>query len=105
MKTIPPSRRLNPVMRKVICDTLLPYGVSRISVFGSYARGQEEPESDLDLIITLNKVVGLFVLGGIREELTEKLGIPVDLLTERSVHPLLRDRILDEAMEIFPHEE
>jgi len=48
--------------------------------------------------------VGLFVLGRIREELIEKLGMPVDLLTERAVHPLIRDQILHEAMEIFPHE-
>lgn len=105
MEIVPPSRRLNPAIWKVICDTLLPYGVSRISVFGSYAKGQQKPESDLDLIITLNKVVGLFVLGRIREELIEKLGMPVDLLTERTVHPLIRDQILHEAMEIFPHEE
>ncbi|HWQ66161.1 MAG TPA: nucleotidyltransferase domain-containing protein [Methanospirillum sp.] len=64
-----------------------------------------KPESDLDLIISFNRVVGLFTLGGIREELAEKLGIQVDLLTERALNPLLKDHILHEAVEIFPHEE
>lgn len=49
--------------------------------------------------------MGLFTLGGIREELAEKLGIQVDLLTERALNPLLKDHILHEAVEIFPHEE
>lgn len=105
MEIVPPYRRLNPDMRKAICDILLPYGVSRISVFGSYAKDLQKPESDLDLIVSFNRVVGLFTLGGIREELVEKLGMPVDILTERAIHPLLKDHILEEAVEIFPHEE
>jgi len=105
METVIPIRRLNPDMRNAICDILIPYGVSRISVFGSYAKNLQKPDSDLDLIVSFNRVVGLFTLGRIREELVEKLGMPVDLLTERAIHPLLKDEILDEAVEIFPHEE
>ena len=95
---------ITPEQRKIIVDTLLPYGVSKISVFGSYATGRERPDSDLDLMISCTHGVGLFTLGGIREELIEKLKMPVDLLTERAVHPLLVDRIRSEAVEIFPHE-
>jgi predicted nucleotidyltransferase len=102
-----PSVRIGitPEQRKTIVETLLPYGVSRIAVFGSYATGRQQPGSDLDLIISCTHPLGLFTLGGIREELMEKLGVEVDLLTERAVNPLLAGRIGREAVEIFPHEE
>ncbi|HWQ62981.1 MAG TPA: nucleotidyltransferase family protein [Methanospirillum sp.] len=95
---------MNQDLRVKIINTLVPYGVKKISVFGSYAAGHEHQGSDLDLIVSFPKEIGLFALGGIREELIEKLGISVDLLTERSIHPLLREKITQETVEIYHNE-
>lgn len=95
---------MNQDLQIKIVNTLVPYDVKKISVFGSYATGHEQQDSDLDLIVSFPREIGLFALGGIREELIEKLGIPVDLLTERSIHPLLREKISQGTVEIYYNE-
>ena len=95
---------MNQDLQMKIINTLVPHGVKKISVFGSYATGHEHQGSDLDLIVSFPKEIGLFALGGIREELIEKLGISVDLLTERSIHPLLKEKISQETVEIYHNE-
>jgi predicted nucleotidyltransferase len=73
------------------------YGVTRVRVFGSWARGEARPDSDLDLIIDVQRGFTLFDLGGIMLDLEDLLGIKVDVFTENSLHPRLKDRILAEA--------
>lgn len=73
------------------------YGATRVRVFGSRARGDGASDSDLDLIVDVPRGTTLFDLAGIREELHELLGIEVDVFTESSLHPRLKDRILAEA--------
>ena len=60
---------------------------------GSYARGQQTPRSDLDILIDFNHRVNLLELIGLENELSEKLGIKVDLVTARSLHEQLRPAI------------
>lgn len=73
------------------------YRVTRVRVFGSWARGEARPDSDLDLIIDVPRGFTLFDLGGIMLDLEDVLGIKVDVFTENSLHPRLKDRILAEA--------
>lgn len=75
--------------------------IVRLRVFGSFARGEEEPGSDLDLIADFSTRKSLLDLVRIERELSERLGVPVDLLTERALSPYLRDRILGEARVIY----
>lgn len=56
-------------------------GLRRLSLFGSYARGEATPESDIDLLADVPEDFGLFKLAGLREELEEALHKPVDLVT------------------------
>lgn len=56
-----------------------------IGVFGSYARNEQTKESDLDLLIDFNSKINLLDLIGLEQELSEVLGIKVDLVTKRSV--------------------
>ena len=71
-----------------------------IGVFGSYARGEENQNSDLDLLIDFDTMVNLLELIGLEQELSELLGIKVDLITVRSVHPTLKTSIEKDLIRI-----
>jgi len=70
-------------------------GVQRIGVFGSHARGEARDRSDIDLIVEFapERTPDLFAFAGLKLELEQRLGAPVDLFTPQSVHPALRERI------------
>lgn len=74
------------------------HGVTSIRVFGSFARGEARPDSDLDLLIEAGPIRTPFFPGGLLMDLEEELGRKVDLATPASLHPLIRDRILGEAV-------
>lgn len=61
------------------------FNPAMIGIFGSYARNEQTKESDLDLLINFNSKITLLDLIGLEQELSEVLGIKVDLVTERSV--------------------
>ncbi len=72
-------------------------GAKKIAVFGSYARGEEKPESDIDILVEFSETKSLLTLVRIERELSEFLGVKVDLLTEGSISPYLIDGIKKEA--------
>ena len=72
-------------------------GVTRLRVFGSVARGQDQEGSDLDLLVDLPAGASLLKLVGLQLEMEDTLGLKVDLCTERELHPALKQRILQEA--------
>jgi predicted nucleotidyltransferase len=77
----------------ILTGVLSPLQPSRIGVFGSYARNEQKPDSDLDILVSFYKTVNLLDLAGIEQELSEKPGVKVDLITEKSLHPRLRSHI------------
>ena len=76
-----------------IIDCLKAYDPKKIGIFGSFARNESKADSDIDILVDFNKTVTLFDLVGMELELSEALGIKVDLITERSVNPLLKEYI------------
>lgn len=76
-------------------------GVVRAAVFGSVARGEERPGSDVDFLVELEPGRTLLDLSGLRLELMDRLGREVDVVTYRALHPKLRDRILAEQVPIL----
>jgi len=86
---------------KKITRILEGYGVKKISIFGSYARGEERGASDVDLLVEFSERKSLFDIVGIEQELSEALGIKVDLLTEKFVSPYLIDRVKKEMEVIY----
>ena len=74
------------------------YGVSVVAVFGSYVRGQQARQSDLDLLVEFLRPISLLELVGAEIYLTEVLGLKVDLVPKRDVRAELRDSILEEAV-------
>lgn len=73
-------------------DSLKPL---RIGIFGSYARGENKTDSDLDVLIDLDysRQISLLDLVRVEEDLSDALGINVDLVTEKSLSPYLRPHI------------
>jgi predicted nucleotidyltransferase len=88
-----------------IADRVLPilrrHGVSKASVFGSFARGEMGDQSDLDLLVQIDRDIGLFEFLRIKLEVEETLGRKVDLVEYDAVKPMLRDRILKEQVPIL----
>lgn len=85
---------LTQEQQQKIIETLKPYNPRRIAIFGSYARNENLPESDLDVLVDFYQTVNLFDMVGLEMDLSDLLGVKVDLVTERSVHPKIRSYIL-----------
>lgn len=81
-----------------ICRT---HGVSMVGVFGSMARGQATPQSDIDLIVDFAGDKSLLDLVRLERELSAALGRKVETLTEAGLSPYLRPRILAELQVLY----
>ena len=86
-------RRAIPVLRR--------YHIRRASLFGSFARGEQRKKSDVDLLVDVPKRMGLFEFIGLKQDLEQRLGRPVDLVTYAYIHPFLKERILNEQVVIY----
>ena len=94
------SDQMQPVREKII-DILHRNDVRRASFFGSIVRGEMTDQSDVDLLVEFEGRKSLLDLSGLKIELEDALGRKVDVVTYRSLHPLLRDRILAEQVPIL----
>jgi predicted nucleotidyltransferase len=74
------------------------HGASNIRVFGSVARGDARPDSDIDLLIDASAATTSWFPAGLILDLEELLGCRVEVVTERALNPYLRDRVLREAV-------
>jgi predicted nucleotidyltransferase len=73
-------------------------GIVSIRVFGSMARDEARDDSDVDLLVTLAPGTSALALGGLLLDAQELLNRRVDVVTEASLHPSLRDRVLADAV-------
>lgn len=89
----------NELYEKII-NILKQEGVEKIAIFGSFARGEPKPESDIDILVEFKERKSLLDLARIERLISEELGMTVDLLTEKSISPYLVDKIKQE-MEII----
>lgn len=76
-------------------------GVTRSSLFGSYVRGEEGEGSDIDILVDFPKDKSLFDFIGLQLQLEDALNKKVDLITYDGIKPRLRERILDEQVQIL----
>jgi predicted nucleotidyltransferase len=76
------------------------HGARNVRVFGSVARGEPGDSSDLDLLIDMSEGRSFFDLLALGADLEEALGFAVDVVTEKSLSPYLRDRVLAEAVSL-----
>ena len=84
--------------RNEILNLAARYGAKNLRVFGSVARGEGVPGSDLDLLVDMEKGRNLLDLVGFWQDLEELLGCHVDVITEGGISPYLRERIYAEAL-------
>ncbi len=74
------------------------HGATHVRVFGSFVRGIQRPDSDLDLLVDLEPGRSLLDLIAIKQDLEDLLGRRVDVATTRSLSPYIRDAVLKEAL-------
>ncbi len=94
------SDQIQPIREKVI-DILRKNGVKRASFFGSIVRGEMTDESDVDLLVEFEGKKSLLDLAHLKNELEDAISRRVDILTYKSLHPRLKDRILAEQVQII----
>ena len=88
-------------IKEKVLPILKQAGVTRSSVFGSYVRGENNKDSDIDILVDFPRGKGLFEFAGLQFELEDVLEKKVDLVEYESLHPLLKDRILAEQIQIL----
>jgi predicted nucleotidyltransferase len=94
--TAPFALTLKPDVLAPICQR---HGIRRLAVFGSRLKGTARADSDLDLLVEFepDRTPGLLGLSGIQIELTEALGVQVDLRTPQELSRYFRDEVLQQA--------
>lgn len=79
------------------------YSVQELSLFGSMARGDNRPDSDIDILVVFqpNAPIGLIEYAGLMEDLSELMGRKVDLVSKKYLKPLIRDEVLQDARLLY----
>ncbi|GLY71468.1 nucleotidyltransferase family protein [Amycolatopsis taiwanensis] len=78
------------------------YGIATLRVFGSVARGDDTSSSDIDILYELQPGTKLgWKIEDLNRELTDLFGRPVDLVSKKSLHPLLRDTAINESRRLY----
>jgi predicted nucleotidyltransferase len=86
-----------PQHREKICQLVIEAGMSNPRVFGSVVRGEDNEESDLDILVDPGPRTSLLTMVTVQDELAKATGVKVDLRTPGDLHPRFRDRALAEA--------
>ena len=94
---------MNKKLKEIIINYLLLYEPAFIGIFGSYARNEQTDKSDLDILVSFKKRLTLIDLVRIKYELSEKINIKIDLVTQKSLHPKLKSYI-EKDLKIIYHE-
>ena len=74
------------------------HGAFNVRIFGSVARGEARPDSDIDFLVELEPGRSLFDLGGLLYEIRSLLGVEVDVVTEKGLRTRIRERVLRDAV-------
>ena len=74
------------------------HGVRNVRVFGSVARGEAGPDSDIDLLVQVGPTTSSWFPAGLILDLEDLLGCRVEVVTDRGLNPDIRDRVLQEAV-------
>ncbi|MBM3598664.1 MAG: nucleotidyltransferase family protein [Alphaproteobacteria bacterium] len=95
------SDRIDPgirARRSEILSLAARHGASHVRVFGSTARGEAGPDSDIDLLVAMDPRRSLVDHIALAQDLEDLLGRRIDLVTEAALNPLIRDRVLAQAV-------
>lgn len=95
------GRTVKKKIRESIIAVLSRYDAERISIFGSYARGEAKKTSDIDILVRFARPKSLIQIVQIEDEIKKAVHLNVDLVTEKSVSPYLEGSIHRDEMVIF----
>jgi hypothetical protein len=86
---------INQVQKEILLEHLKSLQPIKIAIFGSYARGENLKNSDLDILVHLNYSypTSLLDIARVSQNLSDELGMPVDIVTEKSLSPFLKPSI------------
>jgi predicted nucleotidyltransferase len=91
-----------PGIADVVAPVAEQYGIGRLSLFGSFARGDASGDSDMDFLITeRGSLCGLFALSGFQLDLEARLGRPVDVVTKEGLDDRFLSYISEDEVEIY----
>ena len=76
------------------------YGVSSLGLFGSYVRGQQRQKSDIDVLVEFSEVPGMLRFLDLEQDLSQLLGLSVDLVQKEALKPAIGRRITEEVVPI-----
>ena len=88
------------VLREHLPELKERYGVESLGIFGSYVRGEEEEDSDLDVLVEFSGTIGLFGFVGFNNDLSDMLGIKVDLVMKGALRRRIGKRVLEEVVQV-----
>lgn len=91
---------LDPCSIELLKSAASLHGIVRLQVFGSVARGEDGPESDLDLLVSVEPGRRLLDVIGFCQEAEDALGRKIDVVTEGGLSPYLKQRVLAEAVSL-----
>jgi hypothetical protein len=99
MKTLTEIEQILQAQKPYLAET---YGVKEIGLFGSYVRGQQRPDSDVDILIELERPpkIGLIGLIELQERLGDLLGVPADVVVRSTLRKRIGQRILAEVVPV-----
>lgn len=95
-----PRLELNSELIQKIKTIVQKYGVTKVFIFGSVARNEASESSDLDLLVEFEQGRTLIDLIAVEQELSNALGVKVDVTTPESLHPAIKDIVLKERVQI-----
>jgi predicted nucleotidyltransferase len=97
---VPSTEEVRRRLAALLPELRTRYGVGALAIFGSYARGEQTPESDLDLLVEFERVPGMLGFVGLALDLEQALGLKVDLATRPMLKPRIAPRILADLMPV-----
>jgi uncharacterized protein len=87
-------------VREEILRIAASHGAQNVRVFGSLARGEAGPESDIDFLVELDPGRSLLDIIAIKQDLEDLIGYEVDVVTEAAISPYIREQVLKEAISL-----
>jgi len=88
-------------LKRIVKPVAEKYGVEKIYLFGSVARGNDKWDSDYDFCIEKGKIRGLIKLSGFFQDLRDAVGYDIDLVTTRSLEPEFLNTVMTEWMVVY----
>ncbi|MDV3103414.1 nucleotidyltransferase family protein [Thermococcus waiotapuensis] len=100
MRSVKSLNEIKTILREHMDELRTKYGVRSIEIFGSYVRGEQREDSDLDLLVEFEEPVGLLTISMLQVYLSGLLGIKVDVIPKDSLRRELWDSVSREAVRV-----